>query len=252
MEKPELKVEHTGNMPLYYPNKNGDVVIREGRAPDLIAPKKPNKIALVGVIQAPADFAEKRSETFDKKYAHVVANYTDRTIVLVINEADLDPELCIEGGTVTGKIEIYPILAELGINGNKEYNHRSLFDSLKFLSRFFESKEAHSGLLKALTNFNAKVNVKLKDENDFAGTSALEVLQTIEHDIPLSFVLEMPLFGNTDRTKFKVDIRVAGRGTSVYFWLESVDLEELTESKTISMFEVELKRLDNYPIIKQW
>ena len=62
----------------------------------------------------------------------------------------------------------------------------------------------------------------------------------------------MPIFGNTDRTKFKVDIRVAGRGSSVYFWLESVDLEELAESKTISMFEAELLRLKDYAIIKQW
>ena len=207
---------------------------------------------MVGGIQAPADFADKRNATFDPKYAHVIADYTERTIILVINEADLDPEFCIEGGTVTGKIEIYPILAELGINEGKEYNNRSLFDSLKFLSRFFDNKEAHKQLLHSLITFNAKVNTKLKDEQDFAGKAALELILEIEHDIPLSFVLEMPIFGNTDRTKFKVDIRVAGRGSSVYFWLESVDLEELAESKTISMFVAELLRLKDYAIIKQW
>ena len=252
MKENQIHVEHDGKAPLYIPNSNGDVVIREGKAVTLIDPKKPKKIALVGVIQAPADFVDKRSTTFDEKYAHVVANYTDRTIVLVINESDLDPQFCIEGGTVTGKIELYPILDYLQINGRKEYSHRDLFDSLKFLGRFFENKEAHQALLKSLTHFNAKVNTKLKDENDFSGKAAIEVLQEIEHEIPLSFVMNMPIFGNTDASKFKVDIRLAGRGSSVYFWLESVELDELTEAKTISLFEAQLLRLKNYAIIKQW
>lgn len=252
MDKPKIEVSSDGTTPLYKPNALGDVVFREGRAPDLIAPKKPKKIALEGVIQAPADFIDKRASTFDAKFAHVIANYTDRTLTLVINEADLDPNQCIEGGTVTGKIEIYPILDELGINQTKEYDNRSLFDSLKFLGRFFEDKAAHDALLLSLTKFNARVSTQLKDENDFSGHSALSIIQDIEHAIPLSFVLNMPLFGNTDRTNFKVDIRVSGRGSKVIFWLESVDLEELSETKMLSMFEAELLRLKDYAIIKQW
>jgi len=107
-----------------------ELVIREGKAKNILDVKPPVKIALVGVIGAPTEFLERRfphnktaayavepiiiEQHFDPTRLHVLVNREDVKITLVIDEHDE-----YKRGTVIGSLELHPKFVEFGINSKK-------------------------------------------------------------------------------------------------------------------------------------
>ena len=224
-------------------NESKELTILTGSA---LTPKEPRKVVLSGTITAPGDYAEARKETFEPVDANVVANYTDRTIVLVVNESD---HYC---STITGKLELFPDLKELGINDNKLYSEKALLSKINFFGRYFVDQEAYNNLKSKLIDFKAKVDKTFVNADDYKGSSAIEKITKIEHEIPLLFELNIPVFTGGATKSFKVDICVSARDGGVSFWLESVELYELIQRDTEAIFNLELSRLTDYLIVKQW
>lgn len=222
---------------------NGEVIIREGVA---LEQKPPVKVTLVGIISSPGDFALKRKDTFPALKTNVVANYTNRTIVLTCNESDFYSH------SVTGKLELFPDLKKLQINDSKMYDEKELFRMLNFYGTYFKDKAAHKTLLARLQEFKAKVTQEFVNADDYKGSAAIEKITNIEHKIPLNFTLAIPMFTGGAVKTFKVDICVAVRDGGVSFWFESVELHELMTKETETVFDAELKRLTDFIIIKQW
>lgn len=219
------------------------VEIRTGEALPL---KEPNKVALSGVLTCVGDFVDKRKDTIKPLAAHVVANYTQRTIELVTDEDDHYYT------TVSGTLAIYPELEKLHINADRTYDEKELMRKLNFFGRWFEDKDAFISLLKKLQQFKAKIQQDFTNADDYKGTAAVEKLTKIEHTIPLEFVLNIPIFTGQPPRTFKVNICVGARDGGVSFWLESVEMHELISKETDELFEKELARLSEYVIIKQW
>ena len=68
-----------------------EIIVREGEAPAVLAPKPPVKIDLSGVIGAPVEFLELRrydSEQINPLRCHVLVDREQVSITLITNEDD--------------------------------------------------------------------------------------------------------------------------------------------------------------------
>ena len=229
----KLNIEVTGN----------ELTIREGKALDL---KPKEKVSLSGTITAPGDYALTRASTFDKLSCNVLANYTSRTIVLTINEGDP------LASTIKGTLDIFPELETLGVNKNRMYSEKELYSKLNFFGRYFSDKAAHKDLLTKLQQFKAKVQRDFVNADDYKGTAAIEKITKIEHEIPLSFQLNIPIFTGGAHKTFTVNINITATDGGISFWFESVDMHEIISRETDSIFSLELDRLSNFLVVKQW
>lgn len=223
--------------------KGNEVIIRTGEA---LPQKAPIPISLSGTIHSPAEFAGHRLDLIDVKASHVVADYTNRTITLVINETSPYAD------KITGSLKTFPDLESLGINKNKTYTEKELLQKLNFFGMYFPSREEFTALKNKLMQFKAKITRDFTNADDYKGNSAIEKITKIEHEIPLYFTLNIPVFSGMDAKTFSVDIMVSARDGGISFWLESVELNELEVKTAQQIFQTELGKLSRFVIIEKW
>ena len=97
-----------------------------------------------------------------------------------------------------------------------------------------------------------KVQRDFVNADDYKGTAAIEKITKIEHEIPLSFQLNIPIFTGGAHKTFTVNINITATDGGISFWFESVDMHEIISRETDSIFSLELDRLSNFLVVKQW
>lgn len=220
-----------------------EIIIREGKATTIYDPEIS---MLSGVISTPGDFVEKRKLTFEALEAHVVADYSGKTIVLTINEDSKFKR------TVTGSLLDFPELKDLQVNGKKTYTHRELLDVIKFKGAYFKSKDKHTELIGQLKKFEAKIEQEFQNANDYKGAQATRKVVDIKTNLGLEFELAIPIFTGGPPLTFMVDICVDINNGGCIFWLESVSLHDIQTKVMEEEFTKQLARLTDYAIVKKW
>lgn len=226
------------------------VTILEGKA---LEEKYPVKIGLAGNIKSLSAFLEKRYGTrvgknlqaVDKDLAVVVVNGDEMKMVLF-----LDPQN--EFGTmVTGKLDLTPELLEFCINTNKQFTREELVKIIRFNRRFFEAGQ-HQGILDSYLKLQLTGNTEVTAASDNRGNKELAFKKMINSQhVPTEFVLEIPVFKGFGKERFRVEVCIEATDASVRFWFESVELEELIETRKEEIFNEELKSCQDFVIINQ-
>lgn len=223
--------------------------IYEGKALD---PKHPEKIKLSGNIESIAAYLKNRYnenkgkslQEVDKEKAVVIVDKNGMTIQLL-----LDPENFF-GLEVLASLDFTEELQAFNINSNHQFTRESMIKLLKFNKRFFEDPLKHEALLESYMKLNLSGNTQVKNESDDRGMKDLAFKKTINsQNIPLGFVLEMPIFKGQAVEKFRVDICLDVTDASVRFWFESVELVELTEMRKDEIFSKQLESCQDFVII---
>lgn len=239
MENFHLKVENAGN----------EIIIREGQA---LPPKEPVKIAIVGDIKTVSSFVAGRKgvdaattghQFINKSRAVVEVDKQARTIALKLDPADY------YGGTVTAKMELNPDLLEFCINGKKTFKQKELVDLLKFSGLAFDDAEKHSMLLNAYRAFNAKAYIDMASDSDNRGNKSSSFNKKVETNLPIDFVLNIPIFKGQERKRFSVEICLEVTDGGCNFWFESVELKELIEIESETILKKELESCADYVVI---
>lgn len=238
----ELKVTVT-------PNEKGEVKIITAQAPEPLPLHEEKIINLSGIISVPSEYDSKRKGTYNKLNVHVVADFTARTIMLVINEKDHFAT------SVKGTLELDKELAALYINnqgGGGTYNEKQLMQKINFYRRHFPNAQQHEALIAHLKAFKVRVEKEFENSNSLKGQAALKIAYDIKHEVPLDFTLNMPIFCGYEKQKFDVEINLDYIDGEIRFWLSSVGLHEIIGNETERIFEEELKKLADYAIVKKY
>lgn len=139
-----------------------EIIVREGEAPAVLAPKPPVKIDLSGVIGAPVEFLELRrydSEQINPLRCHVLVDREQVSITLITNEDDE-----YRRGRIVGKLTTHPKFSEFGINAGKGWEPNELGQFFKMNRAFFPDKTAQIPIFKGMpaetieVEFYASVN----------------------------------------------------------------------------------------------
>jgi len=239
MENLHLKLENAGN----------ELVIREGEALPLKAPKK---IVFTGNINAVKEFMDKRTainglvlQKVAKESAVIIVDEDKGTISLF-----LDPENQ-DGTEVMGKLEYTQYLEQFCINGTKTFTQTELVKILRFSKQLFETPDQHEKLLKAYQAFDFTASIKAAQEADLRGNKSNSLQKVITTNLPVDFILSLPIFKGQQRESFRVEICYDTTDASIKFWFESPELKALIDQRKIEIFEEELKAYQDYVIIRK-
>jgi hypothetical protein len=236
--KPEIKIEV---------GQGNTLTILEGKALD---PKYPERINLSGNIHSVANFLAKRHnlgqgvglQMVDAERAVVIVDESKMQIAL-----SLDPENPF-GTKVTGTLEMAPEIQQFGINTAKQYSREEFVKLLRFNRRFFASD--HEKLLLAYQKLQIRTASEISQESDTRGNKGMNYQKFVNSDgIPEDFILRVPVFKGFPEFTFRVEICLDTTDASVRFWLESVELHELIQSKVKEILAEELKACEDFVII---
>ncbi len=231
----------------------GDTLtILEGKALELLQPKQ---LKLAGNILSVGKFIAMRGlngkngkglQLIDPALAVVIVNEADMSILL-----QLDPNNA-HGTEVLGKLELTDELKQFHINTSKLFTREELIKLLRFNKRFFNNADLHADLLKSYQTMQIKTASELKQESDTRGNKGMNFNKTVDSaNIPTEFVLHIPVFKGFDSKVFRVEICLDATDSSVRFWFESVELNELIIIERDQIFEEQLKECSAFPIIHQ-
>jgi hypothetical protein len=216
MEK-ELNINVTG--------ETKELVIRSGDAAKIFNPE-PIALDLKGTLEAPVAYAKVNEANIQKDKAVIKYSVAKSTITL-----EVDPSYKY-AAKVTGRLIDNPELAELSINGSKQFELHELRGKLKFLGGLFPSREAHAAKMAALEKIRVRVEKEFNNENDNKGnqSGSVNIKTQIENGLTEDFYLVAPIFLGAEPMKFKVEICLDASGGRVTCWLESVEMKEIREA----------------------
>lgn len=214
--------QYTGEKPIV-------IVTRDDAPREYVSPveyKAPEPLNISGTIDTPLEFLKKRLHTIDITNAHVEVCRDTSEIELVINESNYHPSLSSEDldlyhnkdilvdkflptSRIVGIIRYSKEFADLGINSDvQRWSPVKLAQYFRLNRHLFDDKQVSMALVSQLKNIKATISGKYQKEKETHGTiSQTEFFELhIAHELPDSFVLNMPIFKGGEKAKFAVEI----------------------------------------------
>lgn len=178
---------------------NGSIIIREGQALPL---HEPEKVQLLGTIDAPARWIEKRADTINQKECYVEVNREKMIISLRTDESNY------YGTTVYGKLELSPEYNKFGINGGDYITNFEMAEMFKMNRVYFENRSVAMKLVTDLQNFKAKVDKEIENSDNKRGDRRILVNQVVQSNLPEAFNLVIPVFKGCEKQTVQVEVYV--------------------------------------------
>ena len=176
-----------------------EIIIREGQA---LPAKEPIPVRIDGTIDAPARWAENRKSVIPQLNSFMCINRQEMRITLVEDERNS------YFNRITGTMTLSDKFKEFGINSGKYITNFEMADLFKMNRSFFETKTICMDLVSKLKNLKASVNKQIEASNNDRGNRRELVDQVVEHNIPESFKLSLPIFNGTEPQEVEVEINV--------------------------------------------
>lgn len=214
------------------------LTILTGDAPEQLDVLAPVKVDLMGTIEAPLNWIEKRVGDIDQHKAHVVVNRDKLQIMLVINEDDP-----YTNGKIVGELKYSEIFLKLGINSDKQWQPEVLSRFLKLNRSLFLDKTENMKVVTALKQIETKVEQAVSRERQENGNVGLSFKQQVANsNIPEQFTLKIPVFSGGDYTEVAVETFVTIDGAQISIALQSAAANDVIEySKDITIGDVVAK-----------
>lgn len=207
-------------------NYSGDpieIIWRDGRAASQLEPKEPQPVNIVGTIESPLRWLEKRICLIDQEQANITIDRDNMTICFVDKETDF------YNNGVKGVLQASKEMMEFGINSDKSWDPIKLSKFLKMHRAFFTDKSQNMALVSTLKNFKAKVNQDIERSKEENGSKTDNYSQVVDSNLPKSFKLNIPLFKGFANEEIEVEIYADVDGRDVSLTLVSAGANEAIE-----------------------
>jgi len=223
------------------PDGTKELILRTGDAEKIAYPKG---IKIDGILAAPYQFYEGKKP--EAKDCHIQIKKDTGHIALFI--LDTDPN---SSSLITGRLYKDTYFEQWGINTEKRWTVSAFLKHIKMQRTFFTEKTECDAMVQSLQNWNAKVELVIKNHNDNSGNS-LSLLERKVSDIELKtkFSLSIPIFQGYPKQKFTVEIGLDPKSSSVELYLFSNDLFALEIEHREKLIDEELSKFNGFPCSK--
>lgn len=154
-----------------------------------LEPKEPEKVEIIGTLEAPLKWLEKRVSEIDQKKCHVIVNREEMSILLVIDEKDH------YNTSIEGKLQLHPAFLKFGINQGEYRTPIEMSELIKMNRSYFENRQEAMELVSLLRNFKAKIDKEVEADIDLRkGDRRVLVAQKIDSNLPEAFNMCVPIF----------------------------------------------------------
>lgn len=211
-----------------------ELIVREGKALPL---KEPVKVDIIGTIDAPARWLEKRSGIISEKRSHVLVDRDTMSIKLKCEEEDY------YGATVEGRLMLSEEYKRFGINSGEYRTHFELAELIKMNRSYFENKTIAMKLVTELQNFKAKVDKEVEQSDNNRGDRRMLISQAVKHNLPEAFSLVFPIFkGEVDQT---IQVEVYVNPGDLTCTLVSPEANDIVVSSRDALINSVIARIEN-------
>ena len=214
-----------------------EVVLREGKAPEALDPKEPERIVVCGTIDAPFRWLEKRVERIIQKTANIIVNRDKMMLALTIDETNYYRTI------VSGVLQPSKEMQEFGINTDKKWDPIKLSQFFKMHRAFFKDKSENMMLVSTLKNFKAKVNQDIERSKEENGNKTDNYSQVVDSNLPKSFKLNIPLFKGFACEEIEVEIYADVDGREVSLSLVSAGANEAIEEYKNTVIDEQIEAI---------
>lgn len=204
-----------------------ELIIREGKAPDLLPNLTPIKLNLTGTIGSPVEFLTRRP-LYGNEFvvgSHVLVDRKNISIKLVIRENSQE-----DRGEITGKLEEHPKFKEFGINQGKSWEPNELGQFFKMNKFYFADASENMKLVTDLLNFEANITSKIEKQKSEKGDFKDNYSGAVTSNLPGKFNLKVPIFKGYNSDIIEVEFYAAVYGRTVGLMLVSPGANQLLES----------------------
>lgn len=230
--------------------QGSSLTVREGKA---LEEKHPERLLLKGRIETVRQYLDARRATGQ---APGRLQHIDKDLaVIIVNEEDLSITLKVDpnnpfGTEIAGQMQHNADLASFQINKEHKFSRESLVKLLTFSRRFFNDAVEWENVLNAVRRLKVSSVSDITQDSDNRGNKELVFKKSVDSaNIPKSFTLLIPIFKGQIPRKFSVDLCLEVTDAGVKFYLESVELVELTEQDRKDIIYKELLTYSDYCII---
>ena len=199
------------------------VILREGKASNVIDPKEPEIVVIDGTIEAPQRWLEKRIGLIDQKASNIIVNRDTMKIALTTDETNYYRT------KISGTLEASQEIKAFGINTDKSWESSKLSQFFKMHRSFFKDKTENMELVSKLKNFKAKINQDIERSREENGSKVDNYSQVVDSNLPKSFKLNIPLFKGFAPEEIEVEIYADVDGRNVSLSLVSAGANEAIE-----------------------
>ena len=223
------------------PDGTKEIIIREGKAPELLPNLKPIPLNISGTINSVVEFLSKRKDQEDQinqKRCYVVVNRENITITLITCENDP-----YHIGQVSAKLEIYPKFEEFGINNGKVWTPTQLGLFFKMNRAFFANKDENMSLVTELMNFTATINNSIEKKVKENGDRTDNFAQTVNSNLPPVFTLIIPIFKGVPAERLEVETFASVSGREIGFVLLSPAANQTMEEIRDKVIDKEIGQI---------
>ena len=177
-----------------------ELVIREGKALELF---NPSSVEITGTIDAPLRFIKNRlGEIKPHKKCNIRVSTETGKIILSVDETNPF------GAIIEGQLIINSDIHNFRINDGKYVQPEELAIILRNRKHLFQTPDNFINTFVGLRSFTAKVNQELAAIRSDTGNYETKKIQAVEHNIPRSFRLTLPLFKGMPKVELEVEILV--------------------------------------------
>ena len=224
----ELKVNVTAE------SGSSEIIMRTG---DALKVYDPIPLRIQGQITAPREFYDTRKIQggyFNAHNTHITVNRDKGEIVLKHNESDNF------FNQITGTLSPSTEYETLGINKDAPKSPQELATLLKRNRFLFADKQEGMKIISDLMAFKGSVKSDVEAVRDDRGNRKNSVQVAVESNVPLSFMLTLPLFKGGEKQRLKVDILLEAKGHIVDCYLESIEAIEAMQERRSEVIDEQL------------
>lgn len=176
-----------------------ELIMREGAAPRV---QEPVKVYLKGTIDAPAIWTEARANKINQEASYVIFSREEMFIGLRCDENDP------LGTAIEGKLQLAEEFQKFEINTGNYKTNFELAELIKMNRVYFENRNQAMKLVTELQNFKAKVDKEIEQSNNNRGDRRILLNQIVQHNLPESFNLCLPIFKGRPKQTIQVEVYV--------------------------------------------
>lgn len=212
-----------------------EVVLREGRAFKQIDPKEQKIVNIIGNIDSPYRWLEKRLDLINQKQSNIIVNRDEKVIELTINETDYYQT------SIKGSLKISNEIKVLGINSDKWWEPIKLSHFLKMHSSFFDDKSECAELVTSLKRFKAKIHQNIERTREENGSKTDNYSRLVDLDMQNKFTLNIPILKGLPSQKIEVELYAVVNDINVTLSLVSANVNEAIEEYKNKVIDEQLE-----------
>ena len=216
-----------------------ELIIREGKAPDMLPILAPIKQSITGTIEAVVEFLKRRlpvEKQIDINLCHILVNRETISINLYINESDPNTR-----GVIIGTLTEHPKYIEFGVNQGKNWEPNTLGQFFKMNRFFFVDNSENMKLVTELKNFEANVSSKIEKQKSEKGDFKDNYSGVVMSNLPGTFKLNLPIFKGQKPEGIEVEFYASVNGRDVALQLVSPGANQLLEDIRNSVIDEQIK-----------